>query len=152
MNIVGNIYFGIITRDGARYRARVEVPDRPDVVVVTDSDADLFHEVSSKLATILGTAPDDVDVHLFGHDGSGDVPIYGGAAVFDGDQWLTQFPAQEDLPVALAIPPSSSYESAAARARAVLASTVGRPEDSLDIEFFEIMPNQYLDRGEQETS
>ncbi|MEV0613504.1 hypothetical protein AB0I81_09280 [Nonomuraea sp. NPDC050404] len=150
MNIVANTYFGIITRDDTRYRARVEVPDRPDVVVVTQSDMDLMHdEVARKLAELLDTTPEHIDVHLFGHDGKGEAPTYAGAAVFDGDQWHTQFPAQEDLPTALTIPPSPSYESAADRVRAALARALGRPEDALDIEFFEITPNQYAAEGDQ---
>ncbi|NRQ34692.1 hypothetical protein HII36_23075 [Nonomuraea sp. NN258] len=148
MNIVGHIYFGIVTRDGARYWAKVELPGRPDLVVRADSEPELVGAVDHELAAVLGVAPEELDVHLFGHDGTGAAPVYAGAAVFDGDRWLTQFPAQEDLPVALDVPPSPSYESAAERVRSALAGAVGRPADGLDIEFFEITPRRFADRGE----
>ncbi|MFD9944549.1 hypothetical protein ACFWYW_48465 [Nonomuraea sp. NPDC059023] len=147
-----NNYFGIITRDGARHRARVEVPNQPDVIVVTDSAQDAVRATSDALASLLGIPARDVSLQLFGYEGDEGAQIYAGAAVFDGDQWLTQFPAQEDLPVALVIPPSPAFEIATARVRTALASALGRPEDSLDIEFFQITPDKYLERPAGTTS
>ncbi|MDT0378109.1 hypothetical protein RM572_04875 [Streptomyces sp. DSM 42041] len=142
MNVVDHIYFGIVTRDGGRYRARVEVADHPDVVVVSDSDHSLTDDVSVEIAGLVGAEPDDIGVHLFGHHGGDGTPVYAGAAVFDGSLWVTRFPAQEDLPHALSVPPTPTYESAAARVRQALAAAVRRPEADLDVEFFEIVPRQ----------
>ncbi|MGP3979317.1 hypothetical protein ACTWQF_35970 [Streptomyces sp. 8N114] len=150
MNIVANTYFGIVTREGHLYQARVEVPGEPDVVLAAHSDDDLFDDVGRQLARLLGVEPDDVDLHLFGHDGGDGIPVYAGAAVFDGGAWLTQFPAQEDLPVALSVPPSPTYEVAADRARQALAAAVGRSGESLDIEFFEIVPHEHAASAQQE--
>ncbi|MGI5350452.1 hypothetical protein ACQEU8_20075 [Streptomyces sp. CA-250714] len=143
MNVVGAMYFGIVTQEGPDYRARVEIPERPPVVVVTREDGDLTDEVSAALADVLGITSDEVDVHLFGHSGGDGTPVYAGAAVFNGSEWLTQFPAQEDLPVALSVPPSPTYDSAEHQARKMLADAVGRPADDLDIEFFEIVPHEF---------
>lgn len=143
MNVVGATYFGIVTREGPDYRARVEVPGRPAVVVVVHDDGTLTEAVSTALAEALGIPSDDVDVHLFGHDGGDGTPVYAGAAVFDGSEWLTQFPAQEDLAEALTVPASPTYDVAEERARRSLAEAVGRPADDLDIEFFEIVPHEH---------
>ncbi|MGP3974354.1 hypothetical protein ACTWQF_10095 [Streptomyces sp. 8N114] len=145
MNIVRHIYFGIVTREGSQYRARVEVPGGPAVVLVTDSNHDLIDDINRELADHLGVDPDEVEAHLFGHEGGNGTSIYAGASVFDGDRWYTQFPAQADLPVALLVPPSPTYEVAAEQARRQLASAVGRSEHSHDIEFFEIVPKEHAE-------
>lgn len=149
MNIVRHIYFGIVTREGSRYRARVEVPGGPAIVVVTDSEGDLVDDVNRELAGRLDVDPGDVEAHLFGHEGGDQMPVYAGAAVFDGERWYTQFPAQEDLPVALLVPPSPTYDVAAEEARRRLAEAVGRSEHSLDIEFFEIVAEEPAEAAER---
>ncbi|MEN3586307.1 MULTISPECIES: hypothetical protein [unclassified Streptomyces] len=139
MSVFRHIYFGIVSREGDHFSARVEVPDRPAVTVSGVSEGALIATVDRELGRVLDRGSSEIDVHLFGSEG-GDTPVYGGAAVFDGRLWHTQFPAQHDLPTGLSIQPAASYEIAWQRVRAALANAVGRPGETLDIEFFEIVP------------
>ncbi|MEE2035813.1 hypothetical protein Q8791_01075 [Nocardiopsis sp. CT-R113] len=133
-------HFGIVTGDGRTRRAVVELPGRPDAVVTGDDEAGLADAMSEVVADRLGVSPDDVDVTLFGHDGGDDAPYYAAAVLCDGAGWHTRFPAQEDLPAALHLPVALSEAAAEGQALRALASALGRPAESLDLEVVRIGP------------
>jgi len=133
-------HFGIVTGHGGLRRAVVELPGLPDAVVTGDDEDVLADEMSEAVAARLGVSPDDVDVTLFGHDGSGDVPCYAAAVLLDGAGWHTRFPAQEDLPAALHLPVAMSEVAARGQALRSLASAVDRPAEVLDLEIVRIGP------------
>ncbi|MDK1472372.1 hypothetical protein QNO07_02845 [Streptomyces sp. 549] len=139
MSMFRHVYFGIVSREHGEFSARVELPDRPAVTVTCASEGALVGAVDQELGRVLGCDTSGIEVYLFGSEG-GEEPVYAGAAVFDGEVWHTQFPAQHDLSTGLSVLPSPSYANAEQTVRASLAEAVGRPGEALDIEFFEIVP------------